>query len=147
MKRIYFWVFLLAFTFQMFSVDFAREVLPILSNKCFVCHGPDGEAKKTLRLDSFAEATRDLDGYKAIDPAAPEKSEIIVRLHDTDDPMPPEDAEKQLTAAERDILTRWVKAGGKYAKHWAFVPPKKIAIDSGNAIDVLIERQLKAKRH
>jgi len=147
MKRIYFWVFLLAFTFQMFSVDFAREVLPIHSNKCFVCHGPDGEAKKTLRLDTFAEATRDLDGYKAIDPAAPEKSEIIVRLHDTDDPMPPEDAEKQLTAAERDILTRWVKAGGKYAKHWAFVPPKKIAIDSGNAIDVLIERQLKAKRH
>ncbi len=147
MKRVYFWVFLLAFTFQVFSVDFAREVLPILSNKCYVCHGPDGEAKKTLRLDSFAEATRDLDGYKAIDPAAPEKSEIIVRLHDTDDPMPPEDAEKQLTAAERDILTRWVKAGGKYAKHWAFVPPKKIAIDSGNAIDVLVERQLKAMGH
>ncbi len=142
-----FWAILLPASLAAAPVDFAREVLPILSNKCFVCHGPDGEAKKTLRLDSFAEATRDLDGYKAIDPAAPEKSEIIVRLHDTDDPMPPEDAEKQLTAAERDILTRWVKAGGKYAKHWAFVPPKKIAIDSGNAIDVLIERQLKAKGH
>ena len=51
-------------------VDFAREVLPILSNKCFVCHGPAGEKKDVLRLDSFKEATRDLDGYKAIDPEA-----------------------------------------------------------------------------
>ena len=63
-------------------VDFAREILPILSNKCFVCHGPDGEKKDVLRLDSFVEATRDLDGYKAIDPASPEKSELLVRLHD-----------------------------------------------------------------
>ncbi|MEC8928722.1 MAG: c-type cytochrome domain-containing protein, partial [Verrucomicrobiota bacterium] len=80
-KAILISCFLFATCLAAAPVDFAREVLPILSNKCFVCHGPDGEAKKTLRLDSFAEATRDLDGYKAIDPAAPEKSEIIVRLH------------------------------------------------------------------
>ena len=96
-------------------VDLAREVLPILSNKCFVCHGPDGEEKDVLRLDSFKEATRDLDGYKAIDPAAPQKSELIVRLHDKEDPMPPEKAEKQLTKLEVDILTRWVKGGGDKA--------------------------------
>jgi mono/diheme cytochrome c family protein len=106
-------------------VDFAREILPVLSNKCFVCHGPDGEAKDVLRLDSFAAATRDLNGHKAIDPAAPEKSEILARLHSADEPMPPADAEKQLTAKERELLSRWVRQGGKYTRHWAFVAPRK----------------------
>ena len=106
-------------------VDFAREVLPILSNKCFVCHGPDGEKKDVLRLDSFKEATRDLGGYAAINPKQPDQSKLLVRLHDKEEPMPPRKAEKQLTAAEREVLTRWVNEGGKYAKHWAFVPRKK----------------------
>ena len=131
---------------QIFAVDFSREILPILSNKCFVCHGPDGENKDVLRLDSFLEATRDLDGYKAINPTMPGESELLVRLHDKEDPMPPRKAEKQLTAAERDVLTRWVKEGGKYAKHWAFVPPKKLQPDwTGNAVDVLVGRQLNAQ--
>jgi cytochrome c553 len=128
-------------------VDFAREILPILSNKCFVCHGPDGEKKDVLRLDSFKEATRDLDGYKAIDPVSPEKSELLVRLHDKEEPMPPKKAEKQLTKAEVDILTRWVKEGGKYAKHWAFVSPKKAKLAwKGNAIDAFVSVQLKQKK-
>ena len=60
--------------------------------------------------------------------------------------MPPRKAEKQLTTAERDLLTRWVKEGGKYAKHWAFVPPKKLRPDwTGNAIDALVGRRLKAE--
>ncbi len=106
-------------------VDFAREILPILSNKCFVCHGPDVQEEDQLRLDSFEAATGDRGGYRAIDPDAPEKSEILVRIHSADDPMPPEDAEKQLTPQERDLISRWVRQGGKYAKHWAFVPPRK----------------------
>ena len=61
------------------KVDFAREVLPILSDKCFVCHGPAGEKKKVLRLDSYAGATRDLGGYRAINPKALERSEILAR--------------------------------------------------------------------
>ena len=142
-------VFFLAAVFcvgQIFAVDFSREILPILSNKCFVCHGPDGENKDVLRLDSFLEATRDLDGYKAIDPKMLEESELLVRLHDQEDPMPPRKAEKQLTAAERDVLTRWVKEGGKYTKHWAFVPPKKLQPDwAGNAVDALVGRQLNAQ--
>ena len=145
MKRVLF----LAAVFcvgQIFAVDFSREILPILSNKCFVCHGPDGENKDVLRLDSFLEATRDLDGYKAIDPTMLKESELLVRLHDKEDPMPPRKAEKQLTAAERDVLTRWVKEGGKYAKHWAFVPPKKLQPDwTGNAVDALVGRQLNAQ--
>ncbi|MGB6045058.1 MAG: DUF1549 domain-containing protein, partial [Pirellulales bacterium] len=106
-------------------VDFAREILPILSNKCFVCHGPDGKDKDELRLDSYAAATADRGGHRVIDPAAPEDSEILVRIHSADDPMPPEDAEKQLTPNERDLISRWVRQGGKYALHWAFVPPRK----------------------
>ena len=106
--------------------DFAREVLPILSNKCFACHGPDTKKAKDLRLDSYEAATQDRKGIRAIDPAALEDSELLFRIHDKDDPMPPEDFDGQaLTDAEKDILTRWVKSGGKYASHWSFVPPRK----------------------
>ena len=76
-------------------VDFSREVLPVLSNKCFVCHGADGEARDALRLDSFEGATREQEGRRAIDPREPKNSQILVRIHSVDDPMPPADAAKQ----------------------------------------------------
>ena len=126
-------------------IDFAREILPVLSNKCFVCHGPDTKKKDLVRLDSFEGATRELDGYKAIDPKNPAESEIIVRLQDAEEPMPPEDADKQLTPAERKLMIQWVKEGGQYAKHWAFVPPKKKKISAkGNPIDAFVGARLKA---
>jgi hypothetical protein len=106
-------------------VDFAREVLPILSNKCFACHGPDTRKAKELRLDSYAAATKERKGIRAIDPDDLEGSELIFRIHDEDDPMPPEDEEKPLTEAERVILTKWVKQGGNFASHWSFVSPRK----------------------
>ena len=56
------------------KVDFAREVLPILSNKCFVCHGPDTKKKDDLRVDSYEAATADRDGLHAIDPTNPAES-------------------------------------------------------------------------
>ncbi|MEO1827074.1 MAG: DUF1549 domain-containing protein, partial [Roseibacillus sp.] len=105
------------------EVDFAREVLPILSNKCFVCHGPDAKKEDDLRLDSYQGATQDRDGLRAIDPDNPEDSELILRIHDADDPMPPKEADKQLTSDEREILSRWAREGGNYAKHWSFVAP------------------------
>ncbi len=132
------------------EVDFAREVLPVLSNKCFVCHGPDTHKKNFLRLDSFEAATEDRGGYRAIDPEKPEASEVLIRIHDADDPMPPEDAEKQLTEAEREILGQWIKQGGGYAKHWAFVPPVKPALPTDalgsveGGIDAFIQAQLQA---
>ena len=132
--------------------NFAREVLPILSNKCFVCHGPDGEASDALRLDSFEAATKLLDtGNRAIIPDMPDESSLLLRIHDVDDPMPPVDAEKHLTDAERELLTRWVRSGGKYEKHWAFVKPVK-ATPPGNAeatgsdaIDAFVKVQLQEK--
>jgi hypothetical protein len=123
-------------------VDFSREILPILSNKCFVCHGPDSRKEDLLRLDSFEGATSDLGGYRAVDPGDLAKSEIIARIHDEDDPMPPEDAEKQLTAAERALLKRWVLQGGGYTEHWAFVAPTRPTPPSQDyPIDAFIENQ------
>ena len=106
-------------------VNFAREVLPVLSEKCFVCHGPDTRKKDLVRLDSFEAATKDLDGYKAIDPDDLKESELLFRIKDTADPMPPKKFDKPLTDAERELLERWVMQGGKYAKHWAFAKPEK----------------------
>lgn len=105
-------------------VDFSREVLPVLSDKCFVCHGPDSAEKSDLRLDSTQGATADLGGYRAIVPHKPNESELVARIHDHDDPMPPADGDKQLTDTERELLTRWIRQGGEYARHWAYITPK-----------------------
>lgn len=121
--------------------DFAREVLPILSNKCFVCHGPD--ARKNIKFTTYEEATTDHDGVKPIDPQNIGESEILARIHADSDPMPPIDAEKQLTDSDRDILTRWVESGGEYATHWAYVPPVKST--DHQDIDEFITARLEAK--
>jgi hypothetical protein len=103
-------------------MSFARDVLPILSDKCFACHGPDAKAKD-LKLFSYEEATRPRDGIRAINPGDLEKSELLTRIHDVTDPMPPEDAPKKLSVEERQVLSRWVRSGGVYEQHWAFTPP------------------------
>lgn len=106
-------------------VDFAREILPILSNKCFVCHGPDAHDKDLVRLDLDDDATRDRDGYRVIDRENPAASHLLTRITSDEDPMPPENAEKQLTETERSRIREWILQGGSYARHWAFVPPTK----------------------
>ncbi len=132
------------------EIDFSRQILPILSDKCFVCHGPDAQEEDGLRLDSMEAATADRGGYQAINPKHPNESELLTRIHSADDPMPPEDAEKQLTEEERNLLTRWVKQGGQYAKHWAFVPPTKQLADAqqnddgSTIIDAYISQPLTA---
>jgi hypothetical protein len=132
------------------SVDFAREVLPILSNKCFICHGPDSNEDGQLRLDTFEGATEVRSGYQAINPKMPQQSELLARINSIEEPMPPADAEKQLTAAERDVLSRWVMHGGEYAMHWAFVPPKKQSpeITDGsirNEVDAFLLTKMRGK--
>ena len=130
-------------------IDFARQILPILSDKCFVCHGPDAaeHGADMRRLDSFEAATAALESGKAIDPDAPQNSLVLNRIHSADDPMPPADSEKQLSAAERTLLSEWIKQGGSYAKHWAFVPPKKTATefeDGTAAIDSFVQQNITA---
>ena len=130
------------------TVDFAREVLPILSNKCFVCHGPDSNDDGQLRLDTFEAATEVRSGYQAINPKSPRQSELLARINSVEEPMPPADAEKQLTPAERAVLSEWILQGGEYAMHWAFVPPKKTSpsIDDPaivNEVDAFLLRKMK----
>lgn len=129
--------------------DFSREVLPILSDKCFVCHGPDAAelGADMRRLDSFAAAHQKTDSGRAIDTDDPNRSLILQRILSDDDPMPPEDADKQLSNAEKTILKRWIDSGGKYAKHWAFVPPEKAVPPPGfdNPIDAFTAAVLRKR--
>ena len=125
------------------KVDFAREVLPILSNKCYACHGPDTKEEKLVRLDLEDLAKKDLGGYHAIDPANLEESELLFRIVDEDDPMPPEDFGKTLTKNEKEVIRKWVLSGAEYAQHWSFVPPAKANVEPKiNPIDHFIGKDL-----
>ncbi|MGH9843188.1 MAG: DUF1549 domain-containing protein, partial [Blastocatellia bacterium] len=112
---------------QSVAIDFNRDIRPILSDKCFVCHGPDATAKKIkLRLDSEAAATADLGrGRRAIVPGEPDKSQLVKRITHADEDMrmPPADSGRTLTRQEIDLLTEWIKQGAKWQTHWAFVAP------------------------
>lgn len=127
-------------------VDFSREVLPILSNKCFLCHGPDTHEDTDLRLDIEDRAIADRGGYRAVDRANPQDSTILERIHDPEAPMPPADAEKQLTDQEKQLISRWIQEGGAFARHWGFVVPRKASIPETepNAIDYFIRQRLEA---
>ncbi|MGL4549585.1 MAG: PSD1 and planctomycete cytochrome C domain-containing protein [Gemmataceae bacterium] len=123
--------------------DYRRDVLPILSEHCFLCHGPDAGARKgKLRLDVRADA------LKAIAPGKPEQSELIRRVA-CDDPaevMPPPRAKNPVTAAQIEVLKRWVAGGAPYESHWAFLPPRRSAVPAGAAlIDHLAARGLAAR--
>ena len=113
-------------------VDFNREVRPILSDRCYGCHGPDADKgrKAGLRLDEIGGATKKLkSGDIAIVPGDLEKSTMVHRIFSTDpeDIMPPPELHRPLSAAEQDILRRWIKQGAKYDRHWAFVSPESHA--------------------
>ena len=129
------------------EVSFDRDVLPILSDTCFACHGPDAQADVQLRLDSFDAATADLGGYRAIDPANPSESLLLARIASTDDPMPPADFDKQLSDEQKAILRAWVEQGGGYEQHWAYVAPTRGPLAGGastgsEVIDLAIGERL-----
>lgn len=112
------------------EVDFNRDVRPILSDKCFFCHGPDAEERSgDLRLD-IAEGA-----YDAIVPGAPNESELVARIKDTDDPMPPTDSHKELEPSEIKLLTRWIAEGARYEEPWAYVDPIKHDIPTSSDDD------------
>lgn len=108
------------------EIDFNRDIRPILSDKCFFCHGPDEhERKADLRLDTRDGALEDLGGYASMVPGKPEESEFVFRITDPDDPMPPEDSHKKLSQSEIALLTRWIAEGAPYSEPWAYVDPQK----------------------
>ena len=103
------------------SPDFNRDVLPILSDTCFKCHGPDANARTAkLRMDVEAEAKKE-----GILPGKSAESEIIARIFsgDPDELMPPPKSKLKLTGAQKATLKEWVDAGAKWSKHWAYEAP------------------------
>ncbi len=107
--------------------DFARDVRPILSNRCFKCHGPDeGNRESGLRLDMRDAAVAALDsGHRAIVPGRPDDSELVARItsRDPDLVMPPPHTKVTLSTTEQRILQDWIAAGADYRPHWAFTKP------------------------
>jgi len=114
---------------QSSSIDFRRDILPILSNKCFACHGPDTTARKGgIRLDQREHALKKgRSGAFAIIRGNATDSELVQRIFADDDyeRMPPPKSGKSLTAHEKDLLKRWIDAGAEYQLHWAFAKPTR----------------------
>ena len=103
--------------------DFAREILPLLAENCFECHGNEKQ-EAGLRFDRREIATGDLGGYAAIVPGDLDASELWFRIttEHEDDRMPPPEHGPRLAAGERDLLRRWIEGGAPWATHWALTP-------------------------
>ncbi len=123
------------------KVTFNRDVRPILSDKCFHCHGPDPKKRGgDLRLDVRADAIKD--GH--ITPGAPQKSLIIERIlsHDPDERMPSVKSKLEpLSTAEVEILKRWITEGAEYEAHWSFIP-LKVDATRGRSLDEIVSAGL-----
>ncbi len=108
-------------------IDFNRDVRPILSNKCFACHGPDEEQRQAgLRLDDAKNATSALEsGATAIVAGNLDASELIRRITHSDESqrMPPAEFGKPLTPEEIVVLRRWIEQGAHFQAHWSYVKP------------------------
>ncbi len=112
--------------------DFNFHVQPILSDRCYFCHGADAARRKGgLRLDQLASATSPTkSGAVAVHPGDPDHSEMMLRLrsHDPEEMMPPPEAKLVVTDEEVEIVRRWIAQGAVYQPHWAFTPPRMPAI-------------------
>ena len=132
-------------------IVYNRDVRPILSDNCFYCHGPDAAHRKAkLRLDLRDEALK----ANAFVPGKPDESELVKRVYtkDPDDLMPPAEAHKVLSAAQKDTLRRWIEQGAEYQAHWAYITPVRPALPSvksakgpSNPIDTFILASLEAR--
>ncbi len=120
---------------------FSRDILPLLSDKCLACHGPDDSHREgDLRLDTREGAT-----LHAIVPGDPAQSELMRRLtsQDPDERMPPPAHHKKLSEEEIQKVNRWIELGAPWGKHWAFEKPIKPEVPSANhPIDAFILKRL-----
>ena len=107
-------------------VQYNRDVRPILADRCFRCHGPDGAAREAeLSLDRRADAIADRDGQRAIEPGMPTTSALMRRITsaDPDVRMPPPESGAELSDHDVEVLRRWIADGATYDQHWSFVAP------------------------
>jgi len=108
------------------EVSFNFDIRPIMSDTCFLCHGPDeGNREADLRFDIREVAIADRDGSVAIVPGDPEESLMIwmINSDDEEDHMPPLEHPRQLTEDEKVLFRQWIEQGAKYEKHWSLMPP------------------------
>jgi len=106
--------------------EYNRDIRPILAENCFPCHGPDSAARKAdLRLDKRESAVE----LGAITPGDPSASELVTRINATNskEVMPPPSIHKTLTAAQKDLLKRWIESGAEYQLHWSLIAPVRAA--------------------
>ncbi|HVA50059.1 MAG TPA: PSD1 and planctomycete cytochrome C domain-containing protein [Pirellulales bacterium] len=138
-------------------VHFGRQILPILSNHCFQCHGPDAKQRQAdLRLDDEASAKQVREGHAAIVPGKSEASELYRRIAvaDADERMPPADFQRPLSAEQIALLKRWIDEGAPWGGHWAFerltrpsIPQATAAADRlQNPIDAFVFARLARER-
>src|SRR5712692_1709546 len=136
-----FWAVLIMASFSAFAatkpavaptIDFNREIRPILSENCFKCHGPDEKERKAkLRFDHKDDAFKPAkSGDFAIVPGDTSKSKLVERItsKDPDELMPPPESGKKLTARQIELLTSWIAQGARWQEHWAYVKPERPAI-------------------
>ncbi len=111
------------------SVDFERQIRPLLADHCFKCHGPDVRARKGRPgFNSFENATKpNRNGIAPIVPGKPDDSEMIRRVSSDDEKyrMPPAEVSPALHADEIEALRRWIAEGAIYTPHWAYVKPER----------------------
>jgi len=135
------------------SIDFNRDIQPILSDNCYACHGPDSAKRKAgLRLDEKVSPFQKLEsGKTAIVAGKPESSELLNRITtaDEDDRMPPVKSTKQLTPQQIETLRQWIAQGAEWKPHWSFIKPQKPAPPAvqnknwtRNALDLFILQRL-----
>lgn len=138
-------------------VDFNREVLPILSDRCFQCHGPDEQTREAnLRLDTREGLFGNRDGVAAIVPGNPQASEAFRRLTSTEpfERMPPPESGLTVTPEQIETIRRWIQQGAAWQQHWAFEPVRPVkppALEAGdpnaswvrNPIDLFIVDRLR----
>ena len=134
-------------------VQFHSEVLPLLTDRCFRCHGPDAETREAgLRLDDPQSAFAELDsGATALVRGDLENSELVQRIESDDEDlrMPPPNSGVALTPSQRQLLKRWVAEGAQYQRHWAFVAPSRPPVPNHsddwirNEIDQFVTDRLK----
>lgn len=124
------------------EVLFNRDIRPILSDNCFVCHGPDPKHREAdLRLDVREDAVR----AKAFIPGDVERSKLIERVLSTDaaEQMPPPSSHRKLSDRQKELLKRWVHQGANYQKHWSYEPPYREDIPQHqHPVDFLVRRRL-----
>lgn len=122
--------------------NFSRDIMPLLADNCLACHGPDEKLREAdLRLDIREGAIE-----SAIVPGQSSQSEFLRRILSTDPDEvmpPPKSHKKKLTAAQIDLLTRWIDAGAVWGKHWAFEKPTKSSVpDAVHPVDALVQARL-----